>query len=297
MTTVNQDFLPTSYKGVMFPVTSWEVGFSQDLGEHKFLFKDERYIQPQGRTNVTWRATIPFSQNHPTDRGFKDLFIKTFPEFFAACADGEPGPLVTPDLGEFRVACASLSYRITPDMQDGVMVEASWIRAPEIDDFATEIAINPAVTIGILQLQQDYDTVFPPGSPEAPIPPLVDIFTLIRSFNDQILLQRDRILGKWDGALFALRRMENSIEKTGDVANWGIQDRLRRTQLEVHRAMRAVGGDGNQPYRKRLISDTSIDELAAQMNVSVESLWALNPELSQSPIVPASTTVQFIPGR
>jgi prophage DNA circulation protein len=295
MTTVSKDYAQPSFKGVEFNPATWEVGFSQEQGEHKFLFKDEKFIQPQGRTNITFKAGIPFSQN---DKQIADAFRARFPLFFDACSDGEPGTLVTPDRGELRAACVSLSYSLVPTMQDGTMVDVQWVKAPAIDDFSSgfDTATNLTAGGGIVFLQRQFDDVVVPETVKKPNLP--SIFTAIQSLNDQVVGARETIKARIDSAIFTAKRMEDIVASYGSVDDWSLSQQLRAFQLQMIRIKRAFGSkDGGGPVVAFVPSDTSVDEFAAHQHVTVESLYILNPDLSLSPIISGGSYVKFIPGK
>lgn len=298
MATVAQDYLRPSFKGIEFPAITWGLGFSHELGDHKFLFKDEHFQQPQGRTNITWSAQISLSQNN---KSIPDLFVKTFPELFVALSDSEPGDLVTPDLGTFRAACVSVSYQLTAQQQDGVTVDVQFVHAPSAESFESDIAINPSVTQASNfadQLEEEYVVVMG-EEPAKPSPK--SLYDSLKTIGDQIELASDIVDAKFGAIIYSFRAMSEQVEGLLDVNNWGLVAKLRQAELEAMRAKRSITGGGSGsaggPLRYLVLNESSIDEVASDLRVSMESLIRLNPGLAASPIIPENTEIKFVLGK
>jgi hypothetical protein len=302
MATVAQNYQTLSYKGIEFPATMIDVGFSQELGEHKFLFKDEQFFDPQGRTNLTWRIETPLSQNNPRIR---DLYVSVFPQLFEACLDREPGDFVTPDIGTHRVVCASFSYQITPQQLDGTTPTIQFVRAPTREDFEQPFEIKPSVTqaesfADLIDNEIDqYDSWLDDEKP----PSLKDPLTAITHLSEGILFEHDAIIARMNGAAARARDAERAVEnllKTGreDVSSvWATIAKTRKLQLDLKRAARLLGGAQNRIYKKYLLNERSIDDLVSDTQCKFETLMRLNPGISQTPIVPEGSTIRFIPNQ
>jgi hypothetical protein len=150
-----------SWRGILFPYTGTRTyGFQHEQTEHRIIFRDEELIESIGRTNPTFRFTIPFREG-VRQYGWANLFTEVYPKFLAACLDRSAGMLVDSVHGEVRCKCASLTEELDVEKTDGVDVSAAFIYAPEAaDDVSSNFTSIAGTLTGLEAATVAYNQVF-----------------------------------------------------------------------------------------------------------------------------------------
>jgi hypothetical protein len=292
---------PASFKGIGFPCSSLDFGFSQEQAEHKFIFRDEALIQKLGRKNKTWRLEIPFRENLFFLPGYEHLYSKTFPDFLVACQDGSPGELVTPDVGTVRAACVSFSYTIDPTKRDGVDVHVEFISAPLANDQGLVANIPTVEAIAVQAKRLDTAvaaTDFNPPKSHASVPQdrptgFSDPFSAVTSAADQLSNSRRKSLARIDDTTYRINKMNDSLDRIGDPKNWLLKREANDLINALTRA-RAHSDSGGKRIRQAFIDrSTPVNVVASKYKMTLPDFYRLNPEFSTQPTVPANSIVRY----
>jgi len=290
------------YKGVQFPITSVDFGFSQEQAEHKFIFRDEALIQQLGRKNKTWRLEIPFLENLGTFMlDYKELYTKIFPNFVEVCQERTPGILTVPDVGNVRVACASLQYTISSEHRDGVIVRVEFISAPLANDAALIPQIPSVQAIAAQAKKLDTAvaaTNFNPPTSHAVVPQetpasFSDPFTAVSSVFDQLSNSRKKNLAKIDDTTARINKMNASIDRISDPKLWSVKRQALDLKNALNRAATHSDSKGKRLKQAFVNHPTPTNVMATKLHITLSDLLRLNPELSQQPIIPANTVVRY----
>jgi prophage DNA circulation protein len=295
-----------SWRGIEFPVTRREFGFSQDQEAHRFIFRDEQLIESLGLTNPTYRYTIPFRED--IARGpWKNLFVDVYPKFLDACTDRTKGILDDAVHGPVQCKVASLQETADPNRRDGVDVEVNFITAPDEDFSRTELGTQLSSVQGAQGLQ---------GALDAQTAELDDATK--KQLAD---LNKDASVGRVNPLDFATGAL-NQVEVLGNQIAAGFGDvvfrmqrlddslaRLRRPDLAPMRSVaRALAMQATDLQQTALTGNASRNRvvriyevpapigkmaLASALGSSIGDLLKLNPNIARATVVPTGTQVAY----
>jgi DNA circularisation protein len=295
-----------SWRGIQFPVTHREFGFSQDQEAHRFIFRDEQLIESLGLTNPTYRYTIPFRED--IARGpWKNLFTVVYPKFLDACTDRTKGILDDAVHGPVQCKVASLQETADPNRRDGVDVEVNFITAPDEDFSRTELGTELSTVQGAQGLS---------GALDAQAAELDDA-----TKKQLAALNKDASVGRVNPLDFATGAL-NQIEVLGNQVAAGFGDvvfrmqrlddslgRLARPDLAPMRSnaralaliamdLQKTATTGNAA-RNRTVRLFDVPApigkmaLASKLGMSIGDLLKLNPSIAREPTVTTGTQVAY----
>lgn len=296
MTDILAALSPMTYSAgnytVSFPGRSVSFGFSRDIATHRYVFKDEAFMQNLGRKNRTWRIEIPFREKL-IYLNYGHLYLTAFPTFFAACSSSEAGMLTTPDAGTVRVLCASFEYTIDPDRRDGVDVRVEFVSAPATDDAPVTITVPTADALAAQGAALDaqvaatnFDNNFKPSSFSSP-------FTAVQSVFDQLSQSRDKFKATVDAQIAQVDRMQDSLDRLSDPKNWSLAQQGRDFKSTLIRAKQQTDSQGKRLLGIVVGKDAPINTVASALKCSLQEVLTLNPFLARLPFVPAGTTIRY----
>lgn len=284
-----------SFKEIEFPVESIDFGFGHETSEHKFVFRDDPLQASLGRKSMTWRITIPMSENIAKG-GWQNLYTETFPELLNACRNKEPGIFEAPDLGAFRAICVNFSYKLDPGgMRDGVRVEAEFVHAPEDTDAQTDIVLMLPTLENVVSLAGALDRVVDKvdWKQEEPPEPTQDPFTALTSIGDQISNARNKTKGKLDNLAYKIDKMNKSIDKLTSAKNWSVKQQATSLKAAAMGTKESLGGAGKTIREHLTTAPMSPLVLASTLKMTFAQFLKLNGELARMVTIPANTTVRY----
>lgn len=294
MTDVLRNLPSHSFKGIAFPVVQSDFGFSLEIAERKFLFKNDPLPQNLGRKSRTFRYTACFSED--IVRGpYSHLFSQTYSQFQKACADGVTGELLDAVEGVFQAKCSSFSYGVNPsEHRDGIWVEVEFVHDPgEADETEQQATVytlsqtsDQAGALDNLAAKVDWKQEIPPK-------PFKDPFTAISSAANQINTNISQTAAKLDSVAFKINKMNASLEKLADVKNYPVIRSSNNLKFAVNRTKANLTANGKIVRNLTTSAPVTLSVLAAELKMPIKELLSLNPTLSNSPLVPANTKVKY----
>jgi hypothetical protein len=275
------------YDGIFFPVSSYSWGFAHDDARHKFIFKDQQFIQPLGRQNKTWKFSIPLFENIE-----KGLFSTTFPALIDICADGEPKELNTPDFGLYRATCVSFNPIYDPTKRDGVQLDVEFIEAPDFDEIESSATDKYTGPQTVDELAGTVDTELAFAIIPAYVPPrngFQNPIKAITSVLDQVSLAREQFKANLDNVVYEIDRLNWSIDNTTDAQNWSLRRHNQNLKKAIYNTKKNVDKSGRQLVEETLNSPKTQIALAKDLGLTLKEFLSLNASLSGLPIIPAGT--------
>lgn len=278
----------TSY----FPAIELEFGFSRNVAEHQFIFRDEALLQNLGRKNRTWKFSIPFRENL-VFASYRYLYTEQFPIFFAACQSSEAGILTTPDLGDVRVLCASFSYKYMPDKRDGCDVDVTFVSAPVDTDAPLTVQVPSDDALASQGDALDSQVSKANFGTETKPPSFGDPFKAVSSVFDQISHARDKNFSKIDKEIESINSMQDSLDRVSDPKNWSLSRQAADYKATLVRAKQQTESQGQRLKEIVIGRDSPINAVASSLGVTMQQLLTLNPMLAAFPFIPSGTTVRY----
>ncbi len=286
-----------SFRGIVVPVTGGrDAGFSHEDVAHKFIYRDNEFLEALGARGWTFSYTIPMRQD--IARGpYSNLYTEVLPRFIAACRDTEPGELVDPELspiyGSFRVKPTSLTSQLDVNKRDGTDIRVEFVHAPEFDDLDSDV--DGAQSIADLATQAgllDGEVLVVDWEQEVPPEPSLDPLTAIDSIGRQLDRNVNKVSAKFDDAAFRLEKIEKTFDRLENPQTWGVRRSTRRLRSAVIRSKQRA----DDPL-KRIVTvaqrfNTTATAIALEHGMTLQELLRLNPGIAATPIVLAGTTIR-----
>lgn len=258
----------------------------------------------------------------------EDLYPDRFRTYLAALQDKRPGDLVHPARGLLRAVVTDYTISFDAETRAGVIVNVVW--EEDREDASTppaEADVPPDAKDVLREADQQYAIVrvLYPSSADAPLgtdPEIVakgdrldEVYTAafetarlqyptgdggpntFEEMFDQILgdVQSEFVAlsGKFAQAAGAVAEVSDAIEELQDPTLWP-------TLLVFREAYRALVdlvtmyGEGDRPTAKFVARrDMPLDEIAEEVEASVDDLVRLNPSLLSSPWVSEGAVVRY----
>lgn len=297
-----------AWRGIEFPLTEWEFGFSQDSEAHRFIFRDEQLIESLGLTNPTYRYKIPFREG--LARGpWENLFVEVWPKFLAACIDRSAGILLDPFNGPVQCKVASLAATGDPNRRDGLDVEANFITAPDEDFDRVELGTQLSSIQGAQGLQHALDQNLSSSDlDDATKKQLAELnkpaqtgrlnpLQFATGAANQIEVAGNKLAAGFGQVANQMQTLDDSVRRLGRPDLQPIRANARRLELAaLDLAKLTIGRD---PSRSRTIriytvpADVGKIALAARLKMTVQDLIRLNPSIARSPLVKTDTEVAY----
>ena len=309
MTDVFRELPRFSWRGIELPLLDRSAKFSHSKAIHTIEHSGE-IVQVLGTQNMRFTYTIPFRQD--INKGpYKNLFTETFPKFFEAMRDDEPGELMDPVLGPWRCSPDSFEDTSVATQRAGDTVTDSYTHDPdglELDD----LALNVSTIQGSLKQAETIDVEIVRITTEANESELTTAEASLRAeFAQQeppkslanpldvasgLLRQGQRFAEKIDAAIadtvFRAEKLESSVKAVSEPELWSISRRIRT----LRRALQRIAYQRSQARPLRVVSldrDMPIGQVANRFGLTLSELLKLNPALGSLPVVVAGTIVRF----
>jgi hypothetical protein len=281
-----------SFRGIAFPITERDVTHSHDTVEHRLQYRDGRLIEITGGSNKTFTYTIPFRQG--IARGpYKDLFVKTLPEFWLAYADKSRGTLVDPITGVSQVVPGSWDEITDVNRRDGIDVRVSFIESPELADDAQESGIETVMSAYGEAQALDTELSKVDWQQEPSPPPMTDPLSAIAGLGSQIAAVPAKVAANLHAVAFRCEKVEATLAKLKDPeTTTQVVHAARRLRLSCQR----MADEGANPARtvKQITYSTAkpLSAIAQELHNSVDDLVKLNAQLVRMPLVPAEFVIK-----
>lgn len=287
---------PPSWRGIPFPLTSLENGFTHEHVEHKFIYREGMHIETTGRNGFNFLGRIPFN-NGVTAANFepwagRTLYPDLFNDFLNACLDGSTGEFVHPNFGPITCKARDITWRYTSAERDGAEISVRWYQTD--DDIANgPTALNAGASPGASATDAAADLDDQLSQQQTTFPELAndgDSFSgLLQDYNDGSG-NIGRINSKLDNTSAAIDRQD-------DVSLWP----LRRATENMRSAVINLGGAPSGPsavgVREYTVPfGTSVSQIGITLRIRTDSIVTMNPKLARDPYVPAGTRVRYRAG-
>ncbi len=300
--TYEKDITECSWRGITFPISNVHTQMDQDLVQHKYPDRDGAHVESTGRNPIVVTAKAIFYKGVSRGKGetwaFGQLFPVVFNKFVAACKDRTVGTLNHPIHGKFDAKCVSISYDLTADRRDGVIVDVQWIETikqelqPEklaassasSDAAALDDALASASVIFIKQLPLDKTTSF------------LDTINSIKAFIDTATLIGLKVLAQINKVLYRVNSLLASIERINSVLLANLKTKANKLKASLHdmrATVSALSGKLFSTSNHLVVRDTTMGALVALLGNSVSDLIKLNMKVAAKPIIPAGTVIRY----
>jgi DNA circularisation protein N-terminus len=284
-----------SWRGIEVPLLTRSAGFQHSDARHKFLFRDEEFIEPLGAQNWTFRYSIPLRQGIAKGP-YRDLFLEVYPRFVDACRERTPGELYDPVLGLYR--CKPLSFEDESDVQrrDGDDVRVEFIWAPEegiLDLPAADLGNVTTARQEGAALDEAVGEIF--RSKQLPGPePSVNPLDAASGAINQISTAGDQLQAKFAATASKLQKVEDAVSKLEDPS---LAPTIRATR-NLRDAARQRAAKLLDPIGSVVTivtsATTSLAAVASAAGLTPEELLKSNPLLAASPDIPPGTTIRYV---
>lgn len=298
MTDVFKDLPRLTWRGIQVPVLERNVSFEQEFARHKYVYRDNEYLESLGRHNWRFEYTIPFREDI-TKGPYKNLYVATFSTFLQACRDRSEGELQDPVLGTYTARCESVSVRTDVNRRDGEDMQVVFVDSPSVDDIEATGATASGLVGATAQARNLGDQIA-----RVPIPPSdIDEFRNGINILDQIAGIGARALAYVDQIDAAFASYEAKIDKIIGVLE-DAQERLSspenmplirsalRLKDTVQRAQFKSATMGAAIVSAVTTSDSTVAVLASSYQMSVSDFLLINTRLPM-PLVPAGSLVFY----
>jgi hypothetical protein len=306
MTDVLRQLNDAAWRGIQFPISAWDFGFSQDNEKHRFIFRDEELIESLGTTNPTYRYTIPFRED--IVRGpFVNLFTKVWPQFLTACLDRTQGLLDDPFNGPVQVKVASLQATGDPDKRDGIDVQCDFITSPDEDFDRKDLGSNLSTIEGARGMQGflDREAGKLDDATKKTIAALnkdsgfgrLNPFDAATGAINQIEAGGNKISAAFGDVAFRAGKLDDALRRNANPRTAPLRSNARSMQLTaLDLQKQTLTGNAARSRTIRLYTVLAAIgklALASKLGMGVRDLIRLNPSIARMPLVPAGTQVTY----
>lgn len=286
-----------SWRGISFPLTSLENGFTQEHVEHKFIYREGMHIETTGRNGLNFLGRIPFNNGvNPGDFepwAGQVLFPTLFKKFLNACLDGSAGEFLHPDFGPLTCKARDIQWRYVSNLRDGAEITVRWYETIDDPDNAETLTAGKDPNAAAVRTASLLD-----GQLES-VGPLPELSNDKSSFTD---LVSDYQSG--DGTIGAISsKLENTssaLDRLDDVAYWPLRqatDDMRSALIDLGNGPGASNGTlaSRQTRSYTVPVGTSLASIGVRLGVRTDSLVRMNPSLARDPYVRAGTRLRYQP--
>jgi len=298
MTDVFKDLPRLTWRGIQVPVLERNVSFEQELARHKYVYRDNEYLESLGRHNWRFEYTIPFREDI-TKGPYKNLYVATFSTFLQACRDRSEGELQDPVLGTYTARCESVSVRTDVNRRDGEDMQVVFVDSPSVDDIEATGATASGLVGATAQARNLGDQIA-----RVPIPPSdidefrngIDILDQIAGIGARALAYVDQIDAAFAQYEAKIDKLVGVLEDAGDRISSPENMPLIRSALRlkdtVQRAQFKSATMGAAIVSAVTTSDSTVAVLASSYQMSVSDFLLINTRLPM-PLVPAGSLVFY----
>jgi hypothetical protein len=298
MTDVFKDLPRLTWRGIQVPVLERNVSFEQELARHKYVYRDNEYLESLGRHNWRFEYTIPFREDI-TKGPYKNLYVATFSTFLQACRDRSEGELQDPVLGTYTARCESVSVRTDVNRRDGEDMQVVFVDSPSVDDIEATGATASGLVGATAQARNLGDQIA-----RVPIPPSdidefrngIDILDQIAGIGARALAYVDQIDAAFAKYEAKIDKLVGVLEDAGDRISSPENMPLIRSALRlkdtVQRAQFKSATMGKTIVSEVTTSDSTVTSLANYYKMTVADFLLINTRLPM-PLVPAGSLVFY----
>jgi len=298
MTDVFKDLPRLTWRGIQVPVLERNVSFEQELARHKYVYRDNEYLESLGRHNWRFEYTIPFREDI-TKGPYKNLYVATFSTFLQACRDRSEGELQDPVLGTYTARCESVSVRTDVNRRDGEDMQVVFVDSPSVDDIEATGATASGLVGATAQARNLGDQIA-----RLPIPPSaindfrnsIDILDQIAGIGARAVAYVDQIdaaFAKYEAKIDKLVGvLEDTQERLSSPENMPLIRSALRLKDTVQRAQFKSATMGAAIVSAVTTSDSTVAVLASSYQMAVSDFLLINTRLPM-PLVPAGSLVFY----
>jgi len=284
-----------SWRGLTnVPCDSAPFDGSHDLGERKYPYRDAASHDPTGRNPYVTTVRLLFGNMLGKGTGGKLLYPDTWRDYKLALEDSSIGKLVHPDLGEFDARVVSWKGTLDARNRGGITIDVVWTESsaditepPQFTDVDVSLSAAAAAADAALA---SVGISYPTGES------FTSLSGLANAVTGSIFSAGLSASGLVNQALGTVAGLVDSVEALGSADAWPALDNL----LLVHSSLQGIidkAAQGSRPTGKRLlVSDTSLDAFARDVNNTLEEVQNLNLSALRSPIVKRGTTLVYFTG-
>ena len=296
MTDVFKNLPLLTWRGIEVPVLERNVSFEQEIARHKYVYRDNEYLESLGRHNWRFEYTIPFREDI-TKGPYKNLYVATFSTFLQACRDRSEGELQDPVLGTYTVRCESVSVRTDVNRRDGEDLQVAFVESPSVDD----IEATGATASGLPGAKQQARNL---GDQLSRIPAEaveefkqgIDVLDQITGIGARALAYVDQIDAAFAKYEAKIDKLVGVLEDAGELISSPENMPLIRSALRlkdtVQRAQFKSATMGKTIVSEVTTSDSTVTSLANYYKMTVADFLLINTKLPM-PLVPAGTLVFY----
>lgn len=301
MTDVFKDLQRLTWRDIQVPVLERNVSFEQELARHKYVYRDNEYLESLGRRSWRFEYTIPFREDI-TKGPYKHLYVETFAKFLAACRDHNVGELVDPVLGAYDARCESVSIRTDVNRRDGEDMQVVFVDSPALNEFDDGTLPFLAGLVGATAQARNLGAQIA----RVPIPPSdinefrngIDILDQIAGIGARALAYVDQIDAAFASYEAKIDKiigvLEDAQERLSSPENMPLIRSALRLKDTVQRAQFKSATIGKQSAIVSAVttSDSTVALLASSYQMSVSDFLLINTRLPM-PLVPAGSLVFY----
>lgn len=294
-----------SWRGIQFPVVDRDFGFQHEQQSLRFLFRDDQLIESIGRENPTYRYTIPWREDIAKGP-WKNLFVKSYPDFLNACLDRTNGPLVDPVHGNVQAKCVSLEETLSSSRRDGVDTVVSFVSSPD-EDTAGIAGLGLTTLEGAADAAGFFDKEtakldeatkkrirdLNKGSEFATVDPISAVTGVI----DQVGIAQSKILSQVGQVVGKMERLDKSLARLKEPKAHSLRNSARRLEQTARNMVdHATGSTVGKSKRVRQYTVPAAIgrlSLASMLHTDIVDFLKLNPALARVATVPAGTRVFY----
>jgi hypothetical protein len=279
------------WRSIAYPVLSRSVSFAHEGAPSRIQYRDGEFFEQMGARSPTFTYTLALREDIAIKQ-YRALFREGLPLLFRDIRNRERGLLEDPVYGSFFCVPQTFDEDLDINKRDGTDVRVTFVHSPDISG---EFAEEPAPTIqGLVTdagaLNADISKVdwTQTESPQ----PEIDALNAISGFGAQIEANAGKGVAALHNVAFQLEKVEEQAARLESPDGFQIQRAARRNRA----AATALASRAKDPQKRiqTVISkyQKTITGVAAEANMTVKDLLALNPTLARLPFIPPNTPIR-----
>lgn len=290
---VVQGLPPLKWRGLVAHCEDASFSFSHTQVERGAYGIDAAWHDHARRNPIQFKCTLHFVN---TMFGAAKSSTRQYPDNYnkwqEALFDGSAGKLHHPMLGEINARAMDGEVTLVAQNQAGVSVRASFVET--IVDITREVDYeNPQVNIkdlaaAVAKDASKYKINFPRGILDKSLEDAIDSFLgNIHAFQMTASGYATQIVGKLD-------KMISQVEAVADPSIMPLHTNLVHLWDAMRtRAQQAEKAAGRSTSRLVMVTDSTLDKVAADFKNSMSEIMELNPHLISRPVVPKGALVTY----
>jgi prophage DNA circulation protein len=286
------NLLPAKLRGIEAPCLTNSAEVSQNLVEHN------QYGVAGGEQENTCRKSARFSFKFVFRggiAGYRNLYPKTFREFWNACCDPTTAPFQHPEFGLIDVKVASFNIAYDPTRRDGVDLDVVLLETIE-KGLSIELTAASPITYAV-GLAGDLETM----SADVEVPPyedgsgltLKEALSKIKGTIALAGMSVSNLLSDIENSIGAINGMLDMLNTTTDVKSWQAIDTLKKIEAALQQTeQKAATLVKNKTIEIKNVAVAGLPSVvAAQFGLSIEDFYKLNPMMAIYDTIPVGTQI------